>query len=65
MVQLRLMTDDQELGEETLALVLAALRGSPALRVFEPTRLTHRSGGLRVVLDVQPNEANQQQEEVE
>ncbi|MFD8146098.1 hypothetical protein [Streptomyces sp. NPDC059708] len=54
MVQLRVMTDDAALGEEVLAVLVPLLRACTALRVGEPTRLTHRGGGLRVVLDVQP-----------
>ncbi|MFF1793658.1 hypothetical protein ACFVXQ_05390 [Kitasatospora sp. NPDC058263] len=56
MAQLRLMTDDPRLGERVLELLLPVLQSAPTLRVSEPTRLTHRGGGLRVVLDVQPNE---------
>ncbi|MQS17933.1 hypothetical protein F7Q99_38760 [Streptomyces kaniharaensis] len=62
MPQLRLMTDDRQLGERVLELLLPVLQNAPTLRVSEPTRLTHRSGGLRVVLDVQPNDPNQQEE---
>lgn len=54
MVQLRLMTDDRELGEDVLEVLLPLLRACTALQAGEPTRLSHRGGGLRVVLDVQP-----------
>jgi hypothetical protein len=54
MVQLRVMTDDRELGEEVLELLLPLLQACTALRTSEPAELRHRSGGLRVVLDVQP-----------
>ncbi|MFG3229892.1 hypothetical protein ACGF07_34605 [Kitasatospora sp. NPDC048194] len=54
MVQLRVMTDDRVLGERVLELLQQALEDSAGLVASEPTRLTHRSGGLRVVLDVQP-----------
>ncbi|MEU4924627.1 hypothetical protein AB0G29_35400 [Streptomyces parvus] len=53
MVQLRLMSDDKELGEDVLAVLLPLLDACTALRAGEPTRLRHRDGGLRVVLDVQ------------
>ncbi|MFD8386546.1 hypothetical protein ACFV2X_49995 [Streptomyces sp. NPDC059679] len=53
MVQLRVMTDDRELGEDVLELLLPLLKACTALRTGEPTRLSHRGGGLRVVLDVQ------------
>ncbi|MFG2176947.1 hypothetical protein ACGFMO_37235 [Streptomyces niveus] len=53
MVQLRLMTDDNERGEDVLAVLLPLLNACTALRASEPTRLSHRGGGLRVVLDVQ------------
>lgn len=54
MVQLRVMTDDRELGEEVLEVLLPLLKACTALQAGEPTRLSHRGGGLRVVLDVQP-----------
>ncbi|MBV9024655.1 MAG: hypothetical protein JO362_12890 [Streptomycetaceae bacterium] len=57
MVQLRVMTDDKALGEEVLEVLLPLLRSCTALRTSEPTRLSHRGGGLRVVLDVQPARA--------
>ncbi|MBV9025207.1 MAG: hypothetical protein JO362_15770 [Streptomycetaceae bacterium] len=53
MVQLRVMTDDKELGEQILDVLLPLLKACTALRTSEPTRLSHRGGGLRVVLDVQ------------
>ncbi|MFI1890394.1 hypothetical protein [Streptomyces jumonjinensis] len=53
MVQIRVMTDDAELGEDVLAVLLPLLRSCTALRTGEPTRLGHRGGGLRAVLDVQ------------
>ncbi|MFF4647479.1 hypothetical protein [Streptomyces sp. NPDC001389] len=53
MVQLRVMTDDRMLGEEVLEVLLPLLRACTALHAGEPTRLSHRGGGLRVVLDVQ------------
>ncbi|MFI1869707.1 hypothetical protein [Streptomyces jumonjinensis] len=53
MVQIRVMTDDAELGEDVLAVLLPLLRSCTALRTGEPTRLSHRGGGLRVALDVQ------------
>lgn len=57
MAQLRLMTDDRELGERVLELLLPVLQDAETLLVSEPTRLNHRAGGLRVVLDVQPADA--------
>lgn len=54
MVQLRVMTDDRQRGEEVLELLVPLLGACTALRVSEPTELRHRGGGLRVVLDVQP-----------
>ncbi|GGX36461.1 hypothetical protein GCM10010353_59420 [Streptomyces chryseus] len=54
MVQLRLMTDDRSRGEDVLAVLLPLLNACTALQASELTRLTHRGGGLRVVLDVQP-----------
>ncbi|ATL88747.1 hypothetical protein [Streptomyces malaysiensis] len=53
MVQLRVMTDDRERGEDVLAVLLPLLQACTALQASEPTRLSHRGGGLRVVLDVQ------------
>ncbi|WP_216342621.1 hypothetical protein [Streptomyces niphimycinicus] len=53
MVQLRVMTPDKERGEDVLAVLLPLLQACTALRVSEPTPLTHRGDGLRVVLDVQ------------
>ncbi|MFM9449130.1 hypothetical protein [Streptomyces acidiscabies] len=53
MVQLRVMTDDKDLGEDVLAVLLPLLDACTALQASEPTRLSHRGGGLRVVLDVQ------------
>lgn len=53
MVQLRVMTDDKQLGEDVLAVLLPLLGACTALQAGEPTRLSHRGGGLRVVLDVQ------------
>ncbi|WP_406588637.1 hypothetical protein [Streptomyces sp. NBUL23] len=47
------MSDDKELGEDVLAVLLPLLDACTALRAGEPTRLRHRDGGLRVVLDVQ------------
>lgn len=54
MVQLRIMTDDIERGEDVTAILLPLLQACTALHVGEPTRLRHRAGGLRLVLDVQP-----------
>ncbi|MCX4554559.1 hypothetical protein [Streptomyces sp. NBC_01500] len=53
MVQLRLMTDEKDRGEDVLAVLLPLLNACTALQASEPTRLSHRGGGLRVVLDVQ------------
>lgn len=53
MVQLRVMTDDKQRGEEVLAVLLPLLNACTALQASEPTKLSHRGGGLRVVLDVQ------------
>ncbi|WP_086708916.1 hypothetical protein [Streptomyces antimycoticus] len=53
MVQLRVMTDDRGRGEDVLAVLLPLLQACTALQASEPTRLSHRGGGLRVVLDVQ------------
>jgi hypothetical protein len=53
MVQLRVMTDDKELGEDVLEVLLPLLKACTALQASEPTRLSHRGGGLRVVLDLQ------------
>ncbi|QKZ20574.1 hypothetical protein [Streptomyces chartreusis] len=47
------MTDDRELGEDVLEVLLPLLKACTALQASEPTRLSHRGGGLRVVLDVQ------------
>jgi hypothetical protein len=56
MVQIRVMTDDRERGERVAEILLPLLRACTALQAGEPTRLTHRGGGLRLVLDVQPDE---------
>lgn len=56
MVQIRVMTDDRERGERVVEILLPLLQACTALQAGEPTRLTHRGGGLRLVLDVQPNE---------
>lgn len=56
MVQIRVMTDDRERGERVVEILLPLLQACTALQAGEPTRLTHRRGGLRLVLDVQPNE---------
>jgi hypothetical protein len=53
MVQLRVMTDNKQRGEDVLAVLLPLLNACTALQASEPTRLSHRDGGLRVVLDVQ------------
>lgn len=53
MAQLRLMTDDKQRGEDVLAVLLPLLNACTALQASEPTKLSHRGGGLRVVLDVQ------------
>lgn len=53
MVQLRVMTDDKSRGEDVLAVLLPLLKACTALQASEPTKLSHRGGGLRVVLDVQ------------
>jgi hypothetical protein len=55
MVQIRVMTDDRERGEQVVEILLPLLQACTALHTSEPTRLTHRSGGLRLVLDLQPN----------
>ncbi|MFC7933090.1 hypothetical protein [Streptomyces cinereoruber] len=47
------MTDDRDRGEDVLAVLLPLLNACTALQAGEPTRLSHRGGGLRVVLDVQ------------
>ncbi|MFI6541458.1 hypothetical protein ACIBHY_54025 [Nonomuraea sp. NPDC050547] len=53
MVQLRLMGDDADRVREVAALVLAALRGHPALQLGDAAELTNRRGpGVRVVFDV-------------
>ncbi|MFE5730209.1 hypothetical protein ACFQ7A_04755 [Streptomyces sp. NPDC056528] len=52
MVQIRVMSDDKALGEKVLAVLLPLLEACTALEAGEPTRLRHREGGLRVVLDV-------------
>ncbi|WP_327436496.1 hypothetical protein OG279_37955 (plasmid) [Streptomyces sp. NBC_01201] len=57
MVQIRVMTDDRERGERVVEILLPLLQACTALQAGEPTRLTHRGGGLRLVLDVQPDEA--------
>jgi hypothetical protein len=54
MVQIRVMTDDRERGERVVEDLLALLQACAALEAGEPTRLTHRGGGLRLVLDVEP-----------
>ncbi|MCF3177267.1 MULTISPECIES: hypothetical protein [Streptomyces] len=56
MVQIRVMTDDRERGERVVEILLPLLQACTALQAGEPTRLTHRGGGLRLVLDVQPDE---------
>ncbi|MFJ4343568.1 hypothetical protein [Streptomyces sp. NPDC088915] len=56
MVQIRVMTDDRERGERVVEILLPLLEACTALQAGEPTRLTHRGGGLRLVLDVQPAE---------
>lgn len=56
MVQIRVMTDDRERGERVVEILLPLLQACAALQAGEPTRLTHRGGGLRLVLDVQPDE---------
>ncbi|MEU6593272.1 hypothetical protein ABZ923_29285 [Streptomyces sp. NPDC046881] len=56
MVQIRVMTDDRERGERVVDILLPLLQACTALRAGEPTRLSHRGGGLRLVLDVQPTE---------
>jgi hypothetical protein len=55
MVQIRIMTDDRERGEQVVDVLLPLLQACAALQVGEPTRLHHRGGGLRLVLDVQPD----------
>ncbi|MFJ9523258.1 hypothetical protein ACIRPK_34085 [Kitasatospora sp. NPDC101801] len=60
MVQLRLMTDDLALGERVLELVQLALADAVELTASEPTRLNHRSGGLRAVLDLRPANGDEQ-----
>ncbi|MBX9399369.1 hypothetical protein K4749_38930 [Streptomyces sp. TRM72054] len=50
------MTDDRERGERVVEILVPLLQACTALQAGEPTRLTHRGGGLRLVLDVQPNE---------
>ncbi|NUW47006.1 hypothetical protein [Nonomuraea rhodomycinica] len=53
MVQLRLMGDDADRVREVAALVMAALRGHPALQLGDAAELTNRRGpGVRVVFDV-------------
>ncbi|GAA3225066.1 hypothetical protein [Nonomuraea helvata] len=53
MVQLRLMGDDTDRVREVAALVLAALRGHPALQLGDVAELANRRGpGVRVVFDV-------------
>ncbi|MFJ8982685.1 hypothetical protein [Streptomyces sp. NPDC102282] len=47
------MTDDRDRGEDVLAVLLPLLNACTALQASEPTKLSHRGGGLRVVLDVQ------------
>ncbi|MFE2749636.1 hypothetical protein ACFXKX_35850 [Streptomyces scopuliridis] len=47
------MTDEKDRGEDVLAVLLPLLNACTALQASEPTRLSHRGGGLRVVLDVQ------------
>jgi hypothetical protein len=56
MVQIRVMTNDRERGEQVVGILLPLLQACTALQAGEPTRLTHCGGGLRLVLDVQPNE---------
>ncbi|MFK0294817.1 hypothetical protein ACIQU6_30695 [Streptomyces sp. NPDC090442] len=48
------MASDRALGEWVAELALSALRASGTVRVGDPTELVHRSGGLRLVVDVQP-----------
>ncbi len=60
MVQLRLMTDDKALGEQVLELLQEVLEDAVDLQAGEPTRLTHRSGGFRAVLDLRPASSDEQ-----
>ncbi|MET8517924.1 hypothetical protein [Streptomyces sp. NPDC005077] len=56
MVQIRVMTDDRERGELMVEILLPLLQACTALQAGERTRLMHRRGGLRLVLDIQPDE---------
>lgn len=56
MVQIRVMTDDRERGELMVEILLPLLQACTALQAGERTRLLHRRGGLRLVLDIQPDE---------
>jgi len=52
MLQLRLMGDDPDHVDEVLQILLPLLRSCPDLQVGDETRLRHRGGGGRVVVDV-------------
>ncbi|MEV4093813.1 hypothetical protein [Streptosporangium saharense] len=52
MPQIRLMGDDAAHVECVLEILLPLLATSPDPVVGDPTRLLHRSGGGRIVLDV-------------
>jgi hypothetical protein len=56
MAQISVMTDHRERGERVVEILLPRLQASTALQAGEPGRLTSlQRGGLRVVLNVQPN----------
>ncbi|MFI9332945.1 hypothetical protein ACIGZJ_36095 [Kitasatospora sp. NPDC052868] len=54
------MTDDRALGEQVLELLLPVLEDAVTLVAGEPTRLNHRSGGFRAVLDLRPATGDEQ-----
>ncbi|MGV9386082.1 hypothetical protein ACWDRB_60475 [Nonomuraea sp. NPDC003707] len=52
MPQVRIMGDDPEHVEQVISLLLALIDSAPSLTAGDPTRLRHRSGGGRIVFDL-------------
>ncbi|RBQ17791.1 hypothetical protein DP939_23305 [Spongiactinospora rosea] len=46
------MGDDPDHVEQVLALLLDLIDADPRLNISDPTRLSHRSGGARIVVDI-------------
>ncbi|MFI6910468.1 hypothetical protein ACIBKY_55125 [Nonomuraea sp. NPDC050394] len=57
MPQVRIMGDDPDHVEQVTTLLLVLIDVSPALTAGDPTRLRHRSGGGRIVFDVNTTSA--------